>query len=313
MPIATFFTLGKTTMQSALSRILVGRPLSPERMACMAVAEFASRSSSFFWAKRGDASARHSARVTNLLFKVLSFRDEKLNHEPKLGNGFLGRLSGRLLRRDALYTDLSESCDLNRACSSWRVGYRSSTSAKGGVDSAVQISTNGRGYARRVAVNLKRLAIGILIFGMLAAASAASAQNPGLQFKISFPASAHAEPITGRVFVILSKTEEMEPRFQIGRTGVPFFGRDISQVSAGEAAVIDASDLGSPVESLNDLPPGDYFVQAMISVYSEFKRADGHTVWMHDDQWEGQLWARSPGNLKSKVKKVHLDPRAAGG
>jgi hypothetical protein len=148
---------------------------------------------------------------------------------------------------------------------------------------------------------------------MLAVASAASAQSPGLQFKISFPASAHAEPITGRVFVILSKTEETEPRFQIGRTGVPFFGRDISQVSAGEAAVIDASDLGSPLESLNDLPPGDYFVQAMISVYSEFKRADGHTVWMHDDQWEGQLWARSPGNLKSKVEKVHLDPGAAGG
>src|SRR5580692_6890226 len=131
MPIATFFTLGKTTMESALSRILVGRPLSPERMACMAVAEFASRSSSFFWAKRGDASARHNARVTNLLFKVLSFRDEKLNHEPKLGNGFLGRLSGRLLRRDALYTDLSESCDLNRACSSWRVGYRPSNKRRG--------------------------------------------------------------------------------------------------------------------------------------------------------------------------------------
>src|ERR1700751_3803216 len=139
-----------------------------------------------------------------------------------------------------------------------------------------------------MAVNVKRLAIGILTFGMLAVASATSAQSPGLQFKISFPASAHAEPITGRVFVILSKTEETEPRFQIGRTGVPFFGRDISQASTGEAAVIDASDLGSPVESLNDLPPGDYFVQAMISVYSEFKRADGYTVWMHDDQWEGQ-------------------------
>ncbi len=151
------------------------------------------------------------------------------------------------------------------------------------------------------------------MFGILATASAVRAQNPGLQFKISFPASAHAEPITGRVFVILSKTDETEPRFQTGRTGVPFFGRDISQVAAGQAAVIDASDLGSPIESLNDLPPGDYFVQAMISVYSEFKRADGYTVWMHDDQWEGQLWARSPGNLKSKVEKVHLDPRAAGG
>src|ERR1700722_5491421 len=86
-------------MQSALSRILVGRPLSPERMACMAVAEFASRSSSFFWAKRGDASARHNARVTNLLFKVLSFQNEKLIASRSSEMVFFGRLSGRLFRR----------------------------------------------------------------------------------------------------------------------------------------------------------------------------------------------------------------------
>ena len=162
-------------------------------------------------------------------------------------------------------------------------------------------------------MNLKRMAIGVLTCGILAAASVASAQNQGLQFEISFPATAHPEPITGRVFVMIAKTDETEPRFQIGRTGVPLFGRDISQLAAGEAAVIDATDLGSPVENLSDLPAGDYFVQAMISLYSEFKRADGHIVWMHDDQWEGQLWARSPGNLKSKVQKVHLDPKMAGG
>ena len=59
------------------------------------------------------------------------------------------------------------------------------------------------------------------------------------------------------------------------------------------------TDLGTPVASLNDLPPGDYFVQGFVNVYSEFKRADGHAVWMHDDQWEGQHWNSSPGNLYS--------------
>jgi len=29
---------------------------------------------------------------------------------------------------------------------------------------------------------------------------------------------------------------------------------------------------------------------------------------MHDDQWEGQRWMRSPGNLYSTPKKVALDP-----
>jgi hypothetical protein len=164
-------------------------------------------------------------------------------------------------------------------------------------------------------VGLKRIAISLLglAFGLLAGASAVFAQGQGLQFHISFPSSAHAEPITGRVFVMLAKTNDVEPRFQIGRTGVPFFGRDITKLAPGDAAVIDASDLGSPIESLRDLPPSDYFIQAMISVYSEFRRADGHVVWMHDDQWEGQFWPRSPGNLKSEVKKIHLEPKASSG
>ena len=51
-------------------------------------------------------------------------------------------------------------------------------------------------------------------------------------------------------------------------------------------------------------------MQAIVNVYSEFKRADGHVVWMHDDQWEGQHWNRSPGNLYSDVQKVSVDPEA---
>ena len=135
---------------------------------------------------------------------------------------------------------------------------------------------------------------------------------PGLRFEISFPASAHSGPITGRVFVMISRTGEREPRLQIGRTGVPFFGRDVERLAPGQAAVIDETDLGTPVERLRDLPAGDYFVQGFVNVYSEFKRADGHTVWMHDDQWEGQRWNISPGNLKSAVQKIHLDPKAGG-
>ncbi|MBI1872428.1 MAG: hypothetical protein HYZ58_08015 [Acidobacteria bacterium] len=141
---------------------------------------------------------------------------------------------------------------------------------------------------------------------------AAPAAKPGLKIEISFPASAHAGPITGRVFFMLSRKGEPEPRFQIGRTGVPFFGRDIERLEPGQPAIIDESDLGTPVESLRDIPPGDYFVQAFVNRYTEFPRADGHRVWMHEDQWEGQRWQRSPGNLYSDVERVHLDARAGG-
>jgi hypothetical protein len=33
-------------------------------------------------------------------------------------------------------------------------------------------------------------------------------------------------------------------------------------------------------------------------------------VWVHADQWEGQHWTTSPGNLVSEVVKVHFDPAA---
>jgi hypothetical protein len=133
------------------------------------------------------------------------------------------------------------------------------------------------------------------------------------------------DPITGRVFVILSRSiehcgpadavaataEPCEPRLQVSRIGVPFFGRDINVLKAGDSATIDNSDLGSPLAHLAEIPARDYYVQAMINVFSEFHRADGHTVWMHDDQWEGQRWQRSPGNLYSNPVKMHVDP--AGG
>jgi hypothetical protein len=151
----------------------------------------------------------------------------------------------------------------------------------------------------------------------------ASVAKAGLTFQISFPPAAHAGPITGRVFVIITRSMEdcgpfvmavpgklCEPREQVSRVGVPFFGRDINDLKPGAVATIDNSDLGSPVARLIDLPAGDYYVQAMINVYSEFRRADGHTVWMHDDQWEGQQWERSPGNLYSKPTKIHIDPAA---
>ena len=127
------------------------------------------------------------------------------------------------------------------------------------------------------------------------------------RFEISFPAAAHSGPITGRVYLMIASKNDPEPRIQIGRTGAPFFGRDVEKLAPGQTAVIDATDLGSPVPSLAEIPPGDYYVQAFVNVYTEFHRSDGHVVWMHDDQWEGQRWNRSPGNLYSRPQRVTLD------
>jgi hypothetical protein len=158
------------------------------------------------------------------------------------------------------------------------------------------------------------------VLGMLAVSAALAADA---RFEISYPAAANAGPLTGRVFVMITRTltpetggrgagrgGEREPRLQIGRLGVPFFGRDFEKLAPGASAVIDASDLGTPVESLSTIPAGDYYVQALVNIYTEFHRSDGHVIWMHNDRWEGQHWSTSPGNLYSKPQKVHLDAAA---
>lgn len=140
----------------------------------------------------------------------------------------------------------------------------------------------------------------------------AAAQTAGSQFEISFPANVRRDAITGRAFVFIAQDSAPEPRFQGGSLGAngPFFGTDVEHLAPGARARIDASTPGFPVASLRDIPAGDYYVQAVMNVYTQMHRADGHTVWVHADQWEGQQFAESPGNLVSDVIRVHIDPRA---
>ncbi len=151
-----------------------------------------------------------------------------------------------------------------------------------------------------------------LTIAMGGCAPAADTGGTSLRFAISFPASVSEEPLTGRMFLAIASSDEQEPRLQVGRYGVPVFGVDFEDLAPGETVEITADTLGWPLESLNDFPPGDYYVQAVLNKYTRFERADGNVVWMHHDQWEGQNWRRSPGNVVSEVQRMHIDPTAAG-
>lgn len=120
-------------------------------------------------------------------------------------------------------------------------------------------------------------------------------------------------PRTGRVFVIFTKNSTREPRLQAGSYGgtAPMFGADVSAWTPGAAAVIGPDTLGYPYASLRDLPAGEYTAQAVLNVYTQVKRADGHTLWVHWDQWEGQHWNVSPGNLVSEPTTVRWDPKSS--
>src|SRR2546423_745386 len=148
----------------------------------------------------------------------------------------------------------------------------------------------------------------------LASTGICSAQTSGLSFSITFPNSVHAAPVTGRVFLILSRDSSPEPRLEIHPfdRGLPIFGRDVDALAPGAPVIIDATVPGYPLKSLDDLPAGDYYAQAVLNVYTEFHRADGHVIWAHMDQWEGQNFVTSPGNLYSVPQRFHVDARAGG-
>jgi hypothetical protein len=137
--------------------------------------------------------------------------------------------------------------------------------------------------------------------------------SPGSsQFAISFPSSVHDGPITGRVFILVSRDSTPEPRQAADgfSTNVAMYAVDVSGLRPGEVTIITDSTPGYPLASLHEITAGDYWVQAVLNVYTEFHRSDGHTIWAHMDQWEGQQFTRSPGNLVSEVHRVHLDPGA---
>lgn len=137
-----------------------------------------------------------------------------------------------------------------------------------------------------------------------------SVRSAAQTIRLTLPAASAAAPITGRAYLFVSRTGTTEPRRQSGsfRASEPFFGVDVAGVKPGESVTFDATVAGFPVASLDRLPAGEYFVQGVILPYTQFKRADGHTIWAHMDAGEGQRFNSAPGSLVSDVQKVRIDP-----
>ena len=148
-------------------------------------------------------------------------------------------------------------------------------------------------------------------------AFATRAQTAGsLRFAISFPAARSAQPLDGRVLLFISDDGKAEPRTQTDQyranSTKPIFGVDVDGLKPGADVVIDDKVVGWPARSLKDIPPGDYYVQALLNRYETFHRADDHTIKMPMDQGEGQHWDQKPGNFYSKPVKMRVDAAAGG-
>ena len=163
-----------------------------------------------------------------------------------------------------------------------------------------------RTVSGRSPLSRRNLALSLLLtLGFVALTGLAAPPSPpqaAARFAISFDPAVRAEAADGRILLLVSRTD----RFSPGPTGTPVFGLNVEGLKPGAKAVVDEKALGHPVRSLRDLPPGEYFVQAWLNIYTTFKRSDGKVIKLHQDQGEGQNWRRSPGNLYSEPKTVAI-------
>ncbi len=146
---------------------------------------------------------------------------------------------------------------------------------------------------------------------IIAALAAFGCGGPGgAQFSVTFGADRSPEPLDGRLVLMLSQDDAAEPRFQIvdGPDSQLAFGVDVEEWAPEEPAVVDGGAFGYPIRSLDDVPAGEYRVQALLNRYQTYQRADGHTVKLPPDRGEGQQWNRKPGNLFSTPQTVSLGP-----
>src|SRR5581483_9601118 len=151
-----------------------------------------------------------------------------------------------------------------------------------------------------------------MVLGLVAAGSAIGAPaGPGpLAFQISFASDVRDQPATGRVFVIVSRDSDPEPRFQVDVLGPPFWGKDVRDVAPGQTMVVGSGPgvVGYPLDSPVELPEGDYTVQAFLNVYTTFTRSDGSVVQLHMPCGDGGYFLDSPGNLYGTPVQLHLAP-----
>src|SRR3954464_7558145 len=127
-------------------------------------------------------------------------------------------------------------------------------------------------------LRLLRTVAGALVVTALAETTSSAQQSASsaptrLRFAISFPAARSAQPLDGRIILVVSNNDKREPRFRTmsnrAATQLPF-GIDVDSLGAGQEAYVDGTTFGYPLKSIADIPPGEYWVQAVLNRYTTF-------------------------------------------
>jgi hypothetical protein len=100
---------------------------------------------------------------------------------------------------------------------------------------------------------MKRMANPLLAIllapAFILSAEAKGTETAGFRFEISVAPDLRSEPVDGRIILIVSTSNEQEPRFQRMRSlSTPLvFGVDVEGLPPASPAVIDAASRGFPL------------------------------------------------------------------
>ncbi len=150
---------------------------------------------------------------------------------------------------------------------------------------------------------LARHLVACLAVAVAAPLPTVRAQPP--RFEVRVDPGVRSEPLTGRLVVVISRRSTPEPRLQVAPQGPAILALDLEQLTAGGTAVLDQRALAYPVP-LAELPPGDYFAQAIVNVYDRVTRADGRTLWVPFNDGTQEVMQIAAGNLYSAVQPVQV-------
>src|SRR3954447_20092272 len=91
---------------------------------------------------------------------------------------------------------------------------------------------------------------------VLAAVVPTAQTRPGPRVEISFTQAARSEPVTGMVYLAISRDNQEAPVQQTDPDGVPLLSKDVERLKRGEAVPPASGDGGHPGTSLADIPAG---------------------------------------------------------
>lgn len=154
----------------------------------------------------------------------------------------------------------------------------------------------------------RKIVLAVVSTIVFTAGAARAQDHVAPRFAVSFAKTRSSQPLDGRVLLVLSTDGSDEPRMQINDSprSQMVFGLDVDSLNPDQPAILSDNAFGYPVRYLRDVPPGDYFVQAVLHRYETFNRSDGHTVRLPMDRGEGQHWNLAPGNLYSTPRKISI-------